>query len=565
MFSRFSAIGSLFALFSGMAAAQNPVPFIESPLNPTFVHTHSPSLTLRITGTGFTSGSVVNWNRSPLATTFVSSRQLSAVVPAANIAAPGGAVVTVVNPPPKGGQSNAIPFEVARTQSGVNFFPVSYPTGSTPAGIAVADLNKDGRTDLVVADVRSQTMSVLLGKGDGTFQTAANYPYSIGVQQPVGLTVGDFDGDGNADLAVVSYDTFQNGGVSIMRGNGDGTLQPPGPLITVGAFPRFAAAADFNGDGILDLAVTNYNDNTVSILLGRGDLTFESHVDYAAGSNPVKPVPVDLNNDGNLDIAVTDQGGGFSTLIGRGDGTFSYGAARSVSSSPFGLAVADLNGGGRQDLVIAALSEVLVYLGAGGGGFDSGTHYAIFGTPAEVALGDFNSDGKLDAAVSNETGGAAALLLGNGDGTLQPALQYPSGMDPIGIVASDFNNDGRLDLALTDQFGGGVSVLLQDPMKLSPASLNFGSVPIGVKSPPQIATISDTSGTLSLGAISISGPDAPDFMFTTGCGTTLQNGKSCTVRVFFTPSSAGSRSASLSIPNNTLGVNETVSLSGTGK
>jgi hypothetical protein len=541
------------------------VPWIESPLNPGTVRAGAPGFTLRVTGTGFVNGSVMTWNASPLATTFVDSRHLSAVVPVANIAAPGGVVITVVNPPPKGGQSNAIPFEVARAQTGVNFFPVFYPTGVFPVGIVTADLNKDGRADLVVGNLSSFTVSVMLGNGDGTFQAAVNYPFSQGNQQPATFALGDFDGDGNADLAVVSYDTKGNGGVSIMRGNGDGTLQPPGPLITVGAFPRFAAAADFNGDGILDLAVTNYNNNTVSILLGRGDLTFESHVDYAVGSNPVKPVPVDLNNDGKLDIAVTDQGGGFSTLIGRGDGTFTYGAARSVSSSPFGIAAADLNGGGRQDLVIAALSEVLVYLGAGGGGFDSGTGYAVLGTPAEVGLGDFNSDGKLDVAVSDETGGAAALLLGNGDGTLQPALAYPAGAAPIGIVAGDFNNDGRLDLAVTDQHGGGIYVLLQDPMKLLPSSLNFGRVPIGVKSSPKIVTISDTSGTLSLGAISISGPNASDFTFTTGCGTTLQNGRSCTVRVFFTPSSAGGRDAVLSIPNNTLGVNETVSLTGTGK
>jgi hypothetical protein len=282
--------------------------------------------------------------------------------------------------------------------------------------------------------------------------------------------------------------------------------------------------------------VTNFNDNTVSILLARGDLTFESHLDYVVGSNPVKPVPVDLNSDGHLDIAVTDQGGGFSTLIGRGDGTFTYGAARSVSSSPFGIAATDLNGG-----------------------------YAVLGTPAEVALGDFNSDGKLDVAVSDETGGAAALLLGNGDGTLQPALAYPVGAAPIGIAAGDFNNDGRLDIALTDQHGGGIYVLLQDPMKLSPSSLNFGRVPIGVKSSPKIVTISDTSGTLSLGAISISGLNASDLTFTTGCGTRLQNGRSCTVRVFFTPSSAGARSVALSIPNNTLGVSGTVTLTGTGK
>jgi hypothetical protein len=562
---KYIAVCTVLAALSCPGAAQNPIPWIDYPLHPTSIRAGAPGLTLRVTGAGFVSGSVVNWNGNGLATTFVNSRQLTAVVPGANLALPGGATITVVNPSPKGGKSNAIPFEVFREQTGVNFFPVFHATGKTPIGTVVVDLNKDGKADLVVANAGAHTLSVLLGKGDGTFQTAVNYSYSIGAQQPATLAVGDFDGDGNADIAVVSYDTNQSGGVSIMRGNGDGTLQPPGALITAGAFPRFAAAADFNGDGNLDLAVTNFNNNTVSILLGRGDLTFDSHVDYAVGSNPIKPVPVCLNYDGILDIAVTDEGGGFSTLIGHGDGTFSNGAARAVSGSPFGLAAADLNGDGLQDLVIAALSEMSVFLGAGGGGFHSGTTYGILGTPADVALGDFDSDGKLDVAVSNETGGTAALWLGNGDGTLQQPLQYSSGMAPIVIVAGDFNNDGRLDLALTDQFGGGIYVLLQDPMKLSPASLNFGTVPVGARSAPQILTISDTSGTLSLGAISISGPNASDFTFTSGCGTTLQNGRTCTLRVFLTPSATGSRSAILSVPNNTLGVTETVGLAGKGK
>jgi hypothetical protein len=137
-------------------------------------------------------------------------------------------------------------------------------------------------------------------------------------------------------------------------------------------------------------------------------------------------------------------------------------------------------------------------------------------------------------------------------------------MAPIGIAAADFNNDGRLDLALTDQFAGGVYVLLQDPMKLVSTSINFGSVPVGARSPAQFATIKDTSGTLSLGTIAITGANASDFTFTTGCGATLQNGNNCTVRVFFTPSATGLRTATVSIPNETLGVTETVALTGAG-
>src|SRR5881397_2620325 len=175
--------------------------------------------------------------------------------------------------------------------------------GTNPRSVAVGDFNGDGRLDLAVTNASSYdvpgTVSVLLGNGDGTFQSALSF--AVG-SNPLSVAVGDVNGDGRLDLAVANY--YSND-VSVLLGNGDGTFQPA-RTFRVGTYPSSVVVGDFNGDGRPDLAVANGNSNDVSVLLGNGDGTFQPALSFAAGTAPVSVAVGDINGDGRPDLAVAN-------------------------------------------------------------------------------------------------------------------------------------------------------------------------------------------------------------------------------------------------------------------
>jgi hypothetical protein len=355
---------------------------------------------------------------------------------------------------------------------------VSYEAGGYDAeSVAVADLNSDGKPDLVVTD--SSGVSVLLGNGDGTFQAAVSY--GAGGFESLSVAVADVNGDGKLDL--VGTD---GSGVSVLLGKGDGTFQAAVSYSAGGYEALSVAVADVNGDGKLDLVVGNESisgldaPGGVGVLLGNGDGTFQPTVSYSliAYEAPASSVAVaDVNGDGKPDLVVADYISGVCVLLGNGNGTFQtavcYGSGKYAAYS---VAVADVNGDGKLDLLVADGSGVSVALGNGDGTFQAAVSYSAGGYGADfVAVADVNGDGKPDLLVANDcisssncTNGTVGVLLGNGDGTFQPAVSYGSGGYEADFIAvADVNGDGKLDLLVANYCvssdcttGGSVGVLL---------------------------------------------------------------------------------------------------------
>src|SRR5438445_205625 len=190
-----------------------------------------------------------------------------------------------------------------------------------PSGIAVGDFNGDGKLDLAVVNFGDWNVYVLLSNGDGTFQAARSVYFASGGGFPWSIAKGDFNGDGKLDLVVSNYG---DNSLSVLLGNGDGTFRPA-PSLTVGYGPAGVVVGDFNGDGKLDLAVANLNDNTLSVLLGNGDGTFQTPQTFASPgmTHPYFVAVSDFNRDGKQDLVVTNHlYATVSVLLGNGDGTF---------------------------------------------------------------------------------------------------------------------------------------------------------------------------------------------------------------------------------------------------
>lgn len=460
--------------------AANPVPFLNQPLTPSAVSPGSPALTLNLNGTGFVSGATVSFNGAPLATTFVDSAHLNATVPGANLATAGTALVTVVNPQPGGGRSNPVFFQIGAPEASVTFVnaansPLAIPE---PTAVIAADFNEDGKPDLAIAGATS--VYVLLGSGNGTFAPAngsplplPSPPYDDFPTPHTGpaLAVGDFNRSGHAGLAV---GLFQNLAAVILLGNGDGTFSFADTLASISGQPTMSlTAADFNGDGNLDLAAANtLNGVTPVVLLGYGHGAFNAvsqNIEISANSSAAG----DFSGDGILDLVLggsgiseAGNGGSSSVLLGRGDGTFTQGP--SLTANGF-VAVGDFNGDGKLDFAVAdpQHNTVTIFLGNGDGTFTtaSGSPMAVGNGPQAILAADFNNDGKLDLALANSGDGTVTLLLGNGNGTFTPSAGSPYRVGPgaSGLAVADFNGDGKLDLAVVNGLDGTgtVSILLQ--------------------------------------------------------------------------------------------------------
>lgn len=346
-------------------------------------------------------------------------------------------------------------------QAAPQFPEPAFPVGSEPWDLKSADFNHDGIADLVVTNVGtgSTEISVLLGRGDGTYQAERRYTTGDG---PLAVATADFNGDGNTDLAVANVGS---GDVSILLGAGDGTFVA-GARIPVGSSPGGIVAADFNNDSHMDLAVANQQSMDFSVLLGAGDGTFAPELRFPTGSQPSDIVTGDFNLDGRADLALTTFGIGLSVHLGNGDGTFGSEIRTSFATYMDRLVAGDLNADWIPDLAVADYGfpdNVSILLGRGDGTFQPRVQYPVSDNVNDVALADFNGDGILDlAALSSHPEGVLSIRLGSGGGAFGPERRFGAGGSARRLTVRDLDGDGRLDLALTNQNDALVVVLVGD-------------------------------------------------------------------------------------------------------
>jgi hypothetical protein len=347
-----------------------------------------------------------------------------------------------------------------------SFVPgLTYKTGTTPLKPALADFNRDGRLDVAVATCFIGRVSVLLGQGDGTLLPYKQYPTQSAC--PYSTQAADMNGDGIPDIEVANSNSAS---VSVLLGVGDGTFRPP--LLTHLPYDVFdLVARDFNGDGVPDVAAVAWVNHLVYVLLGNGDGTLKLSGMLKTGPDPIQIDAGDFNNDGAVDLVVADQNtgsyGSFNCFLGKGDGTFTSRAAYPTGGNHSnGISAGDFNNDGRADVVVsnAETGNVSVLLGKGDGTFQPPALFAAWPWPAGSAVGDFNHDGSLDVAVAlpyYRGGGGVVVLLNDGAGAFRTQAVYPAAL-PFYLAAGDLNGDGYPDLIASNHDANKVTVFLND-------------------------------------------------------------------------------------------------------
>lgn len=346
-----------------------------------------------------------------------------------------------------------------------------FTVGRQPGDIAVGDVNRDGKLDIVTANTGSNDVTVLLGNGKRGFLRAPGSPFDAG-PAPHLVALGDFNRDDKVDLALTSHDSND---VIVLFGNGRGgfAFAPGSPFPALrGTRPHNhgLVLGDVNRDGNLDITTANQDASSVSVLLGNGKGGFTPA--------PSSPVPVgrepylhglgDVNGDGTLDLITPNvRGNNVTVLLGNGKGGFTAapGSPYPVKHRPYFVAVGDVNGDHKLDLITTHddITLVSVLLGDGSGGFARapGSPFDAGQRGWKVALGDVNRDGRMDL-VTGTSGSAVAVLLGDGTGSFTPAPGSPFvvGRGPWGVALGDVNGDGKLDLLTANSDSNNVTVLL---------------------------------------------------------------------------------------------------------
>jgi flagellin-like hook-associated protein FlgL len=335
--------------------------------------------------------------------------------------------------------------------------------GGSIRTVESGDFNGDGALDLVSSNHDDDEIGIMLGNGDGTFASMVSYAAGNGT---ISATAADFNGDGILDVATANN---HDDNVSVLIGRGDGTFRAA-VSYAAGDGARWVEAADFNNDGFLDLATVNEfaigtsGTGTSSVLLGRGDGTFNAAVSYDIGDGARAISAGDFNGDGAIDLVAANQfDNNISVLTGRGDGTFQNEVTYATGVAARNIAIGNFDGNNTLDLAVTNMTDgtVSIFSGSGTGTFTNIGTLTAGNSPRGIDTGDFNGDGNADLVVANEGDDSVIFFSGNGDGSFTiGATTTGTGDSPLALVAKDFNGDGVLDLATANEAGDSVSTLI---------------------------------------------------------------------------------------------------------
>jgi hypothetical protein len=347
------------------------------------------------------------------------------------------------------------------TQQSADKLPLNATDG--PSSIAIVDLNRDSRPELVVTNRVANTVSVLLNNGLGSFTLKSRYATGVA---PSALAAADLNRDGKQDIVVANAGSNS---VSVFLGNGDG-LFTRGKDFPTGAVPSAIVTANLNRDNVIDLVVVNRYGNSVSVLLGRGDGSFAPRADYSSGRLPYSIAITDVNHDGASDLLVTSCFDNVvSMLQGNVDGSFRPGVPYATAKRSCGAVIGKIDPGGGPGVIEAHRYGYLVSIQLiGNDGAPKFQCELLSGKgPRSVTAADFNGDRVTDLAVANaghrpgETG-SVFVFLGTGGGAFEAKTNYVTGNASHSIADADLNGDGKLDIAVLNgslDFGGSVSVM----------------------------------------------------------------------------------------------------------
>ena len=345
------------------------------------------------------------------------------------------------------------------------YYFASYKVGKNPTTVTPVDINQDDNTDLVTTNMSSNTISILLGNGDGTFHDQMQIHVC---QEPRSLATGWFNRDVYPDIVLACSGTDQ---IAVLFGRADGKFEE-GPQYPVHRTPVAIVSGDVNGDQIPDLVVALRNDK-IKVFLGLGTGEFQHGAQYEYGDTPTSVALSDLNADGKVDLVVTNGGpmsNAVSIWVGNGDGTFQQPKDYRSGKRPLGVSIADFNGDHISDLLVinGERDSFSTFLGNGDGTFRAGHDSGADAGPNYGLARDFNGDHRPDVAIVNLQSSDLSILFGRGDGTFEyPPRNYRTKAGPFAVASYDVTTKSVAEpgLVTADNGSGTVSVFLHRGLK----------------------------------------------------------------------------------------------------